>query len=183
MNKTLLVLVLSLMLLQACNNDDAAQAPSVVETDVASSAATEVVISDVTPVASATTDTKFQDLQGNPLDLDAYAGKKVFVNYWATWCAPCIREIPAIGRAAEILESENYVFLLASDESLDVISDFIADREFTGNFIKLNGFFGGHGIDAVPSSVLYDENGEQLRVWLGEFEWDSPEMLAELRGE
>jgi thiol-disulfide isomerase/thioredoxin len=118
---------------------------------------------------------------GKPLDLSVYAGKKVFLNYWATWCAPCIREIPSIARAASVLEQENFVFLLASDESAETISDFLADREFTGNFIKLNGFFGSHGIDAVPSSVLYDETGAIVKTWPGSFEWDSPEMLAELR--
>jgi len=125
--------------------------------------------------------TMYQSLQGQGFDISALKGKKVFLNFWATWCAPCIREIPAISRAAEALEDENFVFLLASDESLETISNFLEDREFSGNFIKLNGFFGGHGIDAVPSSVLYDEAGNQVSSWAGAFEWDSAEMLAELR--
>jgi thiol-disulfide isomerase/thioredoxin len=127
--------------------------------------------------------TKFQDLAGHGFEIDDLQGRKVFLNYWATWCAPCIREIPAISRAAAELEDENYLFLLASDESTDVISNFVDDRQFSGNFIKLNGFFGGHGIDAVPSSILYDENGAVLNSWAGAFEWDSQEMLAALRGE
>jgi thiol-disulfide isomerase/thioredoxin len=127
--------------------------------------------------------TKFQDLAGHGFEIGNLQGRKVFLNYWATWCAPCIREIPAIARAAAALEEENYLFLLASDESAEVISNFIDDREFSGNFIKLNGFFGGHGIDAVPSSVLYGEDGEIINSWAGSFEWDSPEMLAALRGE
>ena len=125
--------------------------------------------------------TMFQTLDGQALELSAFAGNKVFLNYWATWCAPCIREIPSIARAAEALESEGYVFLLASDESLDTISNFLDEREFTGNFIKLNGFFGGHGIDAVPSSLLYDAQGVLIGSWPGAFEWDSPEMLSALR--
>lgn len=127
------------------------------------------------------TATMFQTLDGQALELSAFAGKKVFLNYWATWCAPCIREIPSIARAAEELEPEGYVFLLASDESLDKISEFLSDREFEGNFIKLNGFFGGHGIDAVPSSLLYDAQGVLIGSWPGAFEWDSPDMLASLR--
>lgn len=128
------------------------------------------------------TDAKFVDLQGQPVELGAYAGKKVFLNYWATWCAPCIREIPSIARAAAELEDEGYVFLLASDESLDTISDFLTEREFSGNFIKLNKFFGAWGINAVPSSELYDESGALVVTWAGAFEWDSAEALAAIRG-
>lgn len=144
----------------------------------------QVSISDVPPPASraAAEDTMFQDLDGNPLSLADFAGRKVFLNYWATWCAPCIREIPSIARAEDVLADEGYVFLLASDESLEQINGFLQERGFEGNFIKLNGYFGAHGVDAVPSTVLYDENGEELNTWLGSYEWDSEEMLAELRG-
>lgn len=133
------------------------------------------------PSAAAVANAKFLTLEGQPLELSAYAGKKVFLNYWATWCAPCIREIPAITRASAELEDEDYVFLLASDESLETIQDFIADREFTGNFIKLNKFFGAWGIEAVPSSELYDASGNHMVTWSGAFEWDSVEMLDAIR--
>ena len=53
----------------------------------------------------------FQTLDGRGFDIELFVGKKVFVNFWATWCAPCIREIPSINRAAKSLEDENYLFL------------------------------------------------------------------------
>lgn len=168
----LLSLLPTLALLQACSGQEATTASTATATD---NPALPIVAS-----FDAATST-FQDLQGQGLEIASFAGKKVFVNYWATWCAPCIREIPSIARAAAELEDENYLFVLASDESLDTISSFIADRGFDGHFIKLNGFFGAHGIDAVPSSSLYDENGQLLQSWAGAFEWDSPEMLAQLR--
>lgn len=130
---------------------------------------------------AARADSTFSDLDGNPLALADFQGSKVFLNYWATWCAPCIREIPAINRAEAALADEGYVFLLASDEDLEQIRGFLAEREFEGRFIKLNGFFSTQGVEAVPSTVLYGENGELLQTWLGAYEWDSPEMLAELR--
>jgi len=123
----------------------------------------------------------FQDLAGRPLEISNFSGRKLIINYWATWCAPCIREIPALSRAAEILGPEGYIFVLASDESLDTISAFIAENEFSGNFIKLNTFFAIHGIQAVPSTVIYDESGQELNSWLGAYEWDSQELLSELR--
>jgi len=117
------------------------------------------------------------------VEIADYAGKKVFVNYWATWCAPCIKEIPSIARAADTLAAENYVFLLASDESLDTINEFLLDRDFTGNFVKLNSYVGSLGIDVMPTSVLYATTGTPVRTWQGSFEWDSAEMLAELRAQ
>jgi thiol-disulfide isomerase/thioredoxin len=164
-----------LTLLQGCGADET-NTP-VEPTAAASAAASQAA----TPAATVTTDTKYVSLEGEPIELSSYVGKKVFVNYWATWCAPCIREIPSLTRASAELEDENYVFLLASDESLETIKDFLADREFSGNFIKLNKFFGAWGINAVPSSELYDETGKQLVVWAGAFEWDSPEMLDAIR--
>ncbi len=126
-------------------------------------------------------DATFLDLDGKPLEIADFAGQRVFLNYWATWCAPCIREIPSILRAADALADEGYLFLFASDESIAEIQDFLGDYGFDGNFIKLNGFFGSMGVQAVPSSVLYGEDGEILKSWLGEEEWDSPALLSQLR--
>jgi len=50
--------------------------------------------------AARASEAAYQDLAGNPVDIADFAGKKVFVNYWATWCAPCIKEIPSINRHA-----------------------------------------------------------------------------------
>jgi thiol-disulfide isomerase/thioredoxin len=172
-----LTLALSLTaLLQGCGGSEstapAAEAPPAPATPAAVATANTAV---------AATDTKFQALDGQPLDLSAYAGKKVFVNYWATWCAPCIREIPALTRAAEELIDEKYVFLLASDESIETIQDFVAEREFSGNFVKLNKFVGAWGIEVMPTSELYDESGNHVVTWNGAFEWDSTEMLDAIR--
>jgi thiol-disulfide isomerase/thioredoxin len=143
-------------------------------------APTIVRITTLTPPVSSEGST-FQDLEGNPVEISDYMGKRVVLNYWATWCAPCIREIPALNRAAEILDDEEFVFLLASDESPEEIIEFVADHEFEGNFLKLNSFFASFGVEAVPSTMLFDIDGKIINTWLGEYEWDSPLLLAELR--
>jgi len=173
--------VLACLLLQACSQQEATPAASAAPVQpTITVAASEPVAAVADPAAAAAT---YQDLQGNPVEISDYAGKKVFVNYWATWCAPCIKEIPSIARAAETLAAENFVFLLASDEKLDTIKDFLLDRGFNGNFIKMNSYVGSLGIDVMPTSVLYDEKGMIVGSWPGSFEWDSPEMLAQLRGQ
>ena len=126
-------------------------------------------------------DNTFQTLDGRGFDIELFEGQKVFVNFWATWCAPCIREIPSINRAAQALEDENYLFVFVSDEDTDTITEFLDERGFPGNFIKLNGYFGNFGIGAVPSSWLLDENGDIEATWAGAYEWDDAEMLDEIR--
>ena len=62
--------------------------------------------------------------------------KPVLVDYWATWCGPCIKEMPSIKRAEDILEDFGYTFLLVSDETISKISKFKNDRNFDFNFLK-----------------------------------------------
>ena len=148
--------------------------------DSSNKAQPQITISD-TPTVITNTESSFQNLQGKPIELSDYAGQTLVLNYWATWCAPCIREIPSLIQAASILKEEGFIFLLASDESLEDINEFVADHDFQANFIKLNTFFASHGVEAVPSTVLFNSSGEIVNTWLGEREWDSPETLAMLR--
>ena len=57
-----------------------------------------------------------KDLNEQIIDLGAYKGKTIFVNFWATWCKPCIAEMASIEKAQNILRKENVVFLIASSE-------------------------------------------------------------------
>lgn len=65
---------------------------------------------------------KLIDLDGQAIDLQKYAGKTVFINFWATWCRPCITEMPFIQKAQEILRNQEVLFFLASAETEDEIN-------------------------------------------------------------
>ncbi len=123
----------------------------------------------------------FQDLDGKAIDLSDYKGKKIVLNYWATWCVPCIKEMPSLLKAQEILVKENYVFLLASDESVTKIQDFISKKEFDLNFIKFNGSLTQEKIFALPTTFIYNTKGEKVDEVVGAVEWDSREMIEKLR--
>ena len=176
-----LIFIVPIMFLQACSQEQQAIEP-IAEVPDAQGYQPQVTGLLATIPADDDPDSKtFQTLDGRGFDIELFEGEKVFVNFWATWCAPCIREIPSINRAAQALEAEGYTFIFASDEDTDTINDFLYEREFPGNFVKLNGYFATYGIGAVPSSWLADENGEVVTVWAGAFEWDSEEMLEEIR--
>lgn len=176
-------LAAALLLLAACSNDEAADQAMADSTESTAPAASIAPNPDlaVLPFDDDPDSKTFQTLDGRGFDIDLFEGQKVFVNYWATWCAPCIREIPSINRAASALADEGYVFLFASDEDIDTINEFLEEHQFGGNFVKLNGYFANYGIGAVPSSWLVDENGDVIVTWAGAYEWDSEEMFEEIR--
>ena len=125
--------------------------------------------------------TSFVDLYENNLDLSVYKGKRILINYWATWCGPCIKEMPTIKRAEEILEDYGYIFLLVSDETISKISKFKNDRNFDFNFLKSIESYETLGIYSMPTSYIFDENGKIIETIVGAIEWDSEEMINKLK--
>ena len=122
----------------------------------------------------------FFDLEENNLDLSEFNGK-VVVSYWATWCAPCIKEMPSMKRAEEILEDYGYTFLLVSDETIDKISNFKNEMNFDLKFLKSNKSFESLGVYAMPTSYIFNENGKIVETFVGVIEWDSEEIISKLK--
>ena len=125
--------------------------------------------------------TSFVDLYENTLDLSVYKEGKVIISYWATWCRPCIEEMPSLKRAEEILEDYGYTFLLVSDETISKISKFKNERNFDFNFLKSNKSFETLGVYFMPTTYIFDENGEIIETIVGAIEWDSEEMITKLK--
>ena len=125
--------------------------------------------------------TSFIDLYDNNLNLSEYKKGKIVINYWATWCAPCINEMPSIKRAEEILEEYDYTFLLVSDETISKISSFKKEWNFDLKFIKSTKSFESLGVYAMPTSYIFDANGQLIETIVGAIEWDSEEMINKLK--
>src|SRR5688572_28323491 len=79
---------------------------------------------------------KLTDLDGQPISLDQFKGKTIFLNFWATWCKPCIREMTSIDSAQKLISGKGVVFLLASDETPEQIREFKAYYQFNLNFVR-----------------------------------------------
>ena len=137
----------------------------------------ELIEAVVEKVATST----YENLEGNPIELSDYKGKRVLLNYWATWCRPCIEEMPDMEKAQTILEKENYVFLFASDQSIDKINKFKEARGFQLDFIKFNGVYAEENVSALPATFIYNEVGEQVLRFDGGLKWGSAEMIEKLR--
>jgi len=89
--------------------------------------------------------------------------------------------MPSIKRAEEILEDYGYSFLLVSDETISKISNFKNEMNFDLNFLKSSKSFETLGVYAMPTSYIFNENGEIVETIVGVVEWDSEEMINKLK--
>ena len=79
--------------------------------------------------------------------------------------------MPSLLRSQAILEKENYIFLLASDQSLGVIKAFKEEREFDFIFIKYSGSWTDQQINSLPTTFIYNEEGEKVEKIVGGVTW------------
>ncbi len=125
----------------------------------------------------------FRDAAGAALGLADFAGRVVLVNFWATWCAPCIREMPSLLRLGRRLEGEDFtvIALSADRKGFAVITPFIAEHELAGLAVyhdpKSRSAL-ALKILGLPTSVLFDRRGRELGRLSGIAEWDSGEAVA-----
>lgn len=132
------------------------------------------------------------DAEGQAFQISAFKGMPVLVNFWATWCAPCIAELPALNQAAMSLADINLVILLVSIDrgGPGKALPFLNDRRIVETDGKAGMRFGFDrkaelpremGISGVPTSFLL--SSDQTKSWLfkGPYEWDQPDMLTHIR--
>ena len=125
--------------------------------------------------------TSFVDLKNKKVDLTSYKGKKIVINHWATWCGPCIKEMPGIERAQQILKNYDYIFLLVSDEKVSKISEFKNDKKYEFNFLKSVRSNETLGVYSLPTSYIFDENGIKIETIVGTIIWDSEITINKLK--
>ncbi|MFZ9982484.1 MAG: TlpA family protein disulfide reductase [Cyclobacteriaceae bacterium] len=115
---------------------------------------------------------QLSNLNGELIDLSEFKGKRVFLNIWATWCGPCIQEMPSILALQEKLNGK-VEFLLASDESNEIINKFTSRPPARGlNLVKLDNPE-NFGINAIPMTFIFDEEGKLIHSEMGARDWAS----------
>jgi len=125
--------------------------------------------------------TSFVDINENNLDLLELNKGKLVISYWATWCAPCIKEMPSLKRAEEILKDYGYTFLLVSDETISEIKNFKNEMNFDFNFLKSSKSFETIGVYFMPTSYIFDQSGKIVETIVGAIGWDTEEMINKLK--
>ncbi|MCW3088207.1 MAG: TlpA family protein disulfide reductase [Sediminibacterium sp.] len=113
------------------------------------------------------------DLNGEAVNLEKYKDKTVFINFWATWCKPCIAEMPSIESAQRKLSGQDIVFLLASDESMEQVKEFSDGRGYKLNFVRIDNFE-EQNIQALPTTFIFNPAGRLIFSEMGSRNWDDP---------
>ena len=132
------------------------------------------------PQPEALPDIRFLDASGTETSLAAFKGKVVLLNVWATWCAPCREEMPALDKLQAELGSDKFqVVALAVDKSgVDGAKKFHADIKTE----KLEPFADPTAkeglrlkVIGMPTTILIDAEGREIGRLIGPAHWDSPE--------
>ena len=125
------------------------------------------------------------DLNDKPINLEQYKGRTVFINFWATWCKPCIQEMPFIKTAQDILGKDGVVFLLASNESFDQINEFKKDHDYDFNFVRLVNM-DELNLQGLPTTYIFNPKGELVFSEIGYRKWDDStniEMILQINSQ
>ncbi len=128
-------------------------------------------------------DTPFTDPDGGIHNLTDYEGKYILVNFWATWCAPCRKEMPSLDRLQAELGGDNFevVTIATGRNTLPGITRFFEKAEVTHLPILLDPkqkLARNMGVLGLPITVILNPEGRELARLRGDAEWDSNSALA-----
>ena len=120
-------------------------------------------------------DFTLKDMQGNEVSLSDYKGKVVLVNFWATWCPPCIEEMPSMEKLYKKLGSADFVILAINIEpdAHEIVEEFLAKRSYTYPILldgesKVQQLYGAY---RLPETVIVNRQGEIVNRIVGGRDW------------
>lgn len=145
-------------LFSACNNDSSAEL---------NSGESSMNISAV----------RLSSLTGESLEWKEYEGKTVFINFWATWCKPCVEEMPSIRNLMNKMKDENIRFLFASDETPEQISRFRERSGFDFPFVRVENLE-ELNIMALPTTFIFTASGKLAYSEMGFRQWDDNKNIT-----
>jgi thiol-disulfide isomerase/thioredoxin len=124
----------------------------------------------------------FKNIKGGDVKLQDFRGKIIVLNIWATWCAPCVAEIPSLDQLEADYGGENFeVVAISIDRNMTEAQDFYAAQNINhlALFHDLSlGIGSDVNVGAFPISVFYDQQGRELARIPGEVNWQSDEVSA-----
>lgn len=133
---------------------------------------------------------KFKDPDGGEFDLSSFKGRPVLVNLWASWCAPCIKELPTLQRLEQAQAEEGRLGVIAVSQDQGPqgsVEAFLAERDI-GRFAAFHDpqmkLTDALGIQVMPTTILYDAEGKEVWRYVGDLDWTGEEaakLLAELQ--
>ncbi|WP_165234498.1 TlpA family protein disulfide reductase [Aquisphaera insulae] len=121
-----------------------------------------------------------RDLDGKPVDLASFRGRTVFLNIWATWCPPCVSEMPSIAELAsrDRIKEQNIAFLCISvDRDIDKVRDFVRDKKWPMTILHATDMPPSYETEAIPATFVISPAGRIVAAEVGASDWDRPEII------
>lgn len=136
--------------------------------------------------AASLPDQPWFDADGSERRLTEATGKGLIVNFWATWCAPCVKEMPALDRLSAAVAGDGIVVLpLSADrEGAPVVEKFYEVNKLTNLPVaidRMGRIARALGVVGLPTTVLFDDGGREVGRIVGVAEWDEAAAIAFLR--
>lgn len=127
-----------------------------------------------------------QDVDGRALSLADFAGRYVLLNLWATWCPPCVHEMPSLDRLQAQLGDDRFevVTLSIDREGLEIVAPFYADHGLEHLAIYLDPESRtprALQVRGLPTTFLFDPEGREIGRFAGPADWDGPDAVALIR--
>ena len=132
-------------------------------------------------------DFSLYDINGNLINFQQFKGSYLLVNFWATWCKPCVNEIPSLNNLHKKLSINNNFQVIAINIGQDktVVEKFLNDVPKIDFMILLdeNMDLTEWSVQAIPTTFLVNNKGEVVYSIEGEKQWDSPEFISFINSE
>ncbi len=137
----------------------------------------------VKPDRPALADAAFQDAEGKPLKLSDWKGRVALVNLWATWCAPCRKEMPDLAKLQKELGSDDFEVVAISVDRKGAEASAAFLKETGADGLRLyveptTAILNDIQALGLPATVLIDRQGREIGRLLGPADWASPEAIA-----
>ena len=131
---------------------------------------------------------KFKNPDGGEFDLASLKGAPVLVNLWASWCAPCIKELPTLQELEAAQADEGKLAIIAVSQDMapqGSVDAFLGERDI-GRFAAYHdpdmGLSSALGVQILPTTILYNAQGQEVWRYVGDLDWTSTEaakLIAE----
>ena len=135
--------------------------------------------------APAQPDIVYADAEGGEVRLSDYRGQVILVNFWATWCGPCVEEMPALNRLQSELGGDDFqVVTISLDRSMDDVLGFFERHDLDALPIIHDTYLSSFSrieTPGLPTSILYDGQGREIGRLTAPAEWDSEDAFALIR--
>lgn len=164
----------------ACDDGDSAQRPETAP--ISGSVQNFTVFDEPVPAPLIA----FETEAGEPATMENFHGQLVLVNFWATFCGPCIRELPSLETLAREFSDRGFTVALMSQdhEGWEQIDTFLTRLNIStpASYLDVGKSFANElGVRSLPTSALIDRDGNILGAVVGAAEWDTPEAYDLIR--